>query len=104
MSSFWDDPANNPPDPWPATGVITRMAARDGRFGLQLCVELDGDARDRWCPTTLWRALRDARVEIGDKVDVRRTDDGRGNTRWHIDRTAVKAPESHAGASTGPSW
>ena len=113
--SFWDDPANNPPESWPGqsggtvTGRITKMGPKLSRYGnVRLVVELDGDGRERWCGIGLWRALRDARAEPGDMVVVTRLDDGTGGTRWTVERRATEMPRAGAQtavhATTGPQW
>lgn len=111
MTSFWDDPASWPASAWPAqpgasiTGTITRMAVRQSRYGrLALCVELDGDGKERWCNTGLWRELGAARVELGDRIVVTRKDDG-----WDVLRATQNA-ETRSGVveptpgTAGPSW
>ena len=118
--SFWDDPQNWPgDDSWPrmagemVEGTITRMAVRQGRYGrLALCVELDGDGRERWANSRLWRTLADARIEPGDRVRITRgPDEPRGDgqrpaTSWRVERSTAIAPPPAAAqqATGGPTW
>lgn len=117
--SFWDDPAHWPGDgSWPRVageaveGTITRMAVRNGSYGrLSLCVELDGDGRERWCNSRLWRTLADARIEPGDRVRVTRGPDepsGNGQSRpattWRVERLQHAPPTLAQPAKAGPTW
>lgn len=108
--SFWDAPSSWPADSWPSApgvsvaGTVTRMAVRQSRYGrLTLCVELDGDGKERWCSTGLWRSMGIARVEPGDTIRVTRHDDGQGGARWDVTKGAPEAP-SAVPTQAGPQW
>jgi hypothetical protein len=132
--SFWDDPQHWPGDgSWPRTpgeeveGTITRMAVMMGRFArLSLCVELDGDGRQRWANARLWRAIGELRAEVGDRIRVTRGADdstvqpgasGKLPSTWKVERLPARPaagaqPVGYwgdgqaAGATgqTGPTW
>ena len=106
--SFWDDPQSWPASAWPSqpggtvTGTVTKMAVRQSRYArLTLCVELDGDGKERWCSTGLWREMGAARVEPGDRITVTRTDNGDGGARWTVTKTSAPAEPA---APPGPEW
>jgi hypothetical protein len=77
---------------------------------LALCVELDGDGRERWANSRLWRTLADARIEPGDRVTITRgPDESRGDgqrpaTTWRVERSAAMAPAAALQATGGPTW
>lgn len=127
---FWDDPGNWPGDgSWPSRpgetieGTVTRMAVRTGRFGRPgLCLELDGDGRERWANSRLWRTLGDARVQVGDRIRVTRGPDepmrpgqAHASTTWTVERApkqqggwGLPEPGGKPGAvlpkQAGPTW
>lgn len=114
---FWDDPTHQPPaGAWPAEGVITRMQVMQSSYGrLALCVELDNDGRQRWCPTRMWRAFADARADVGDRVSVSRGPDmppripgGEPVRSWQVEKTAppgrTGSPTWPAPSGAGPTW
>ena len=109
--SFWDDPASWPMSAWPAqpgasvTGTVTKMAVRQSRYArLTLCIELDGDGKERWCSTGLWREMGAARVEPGDRITVTRADNGTDGAKWTVVRQTATEPNRTEPSNAGPSW
>lgn len=122
----WDDPRNWPGDTsWPGfpgeslEGRVTRMSVRPGSYGrLSLCVELDGDGRERWCNSRLWRCLGEARVQVGDMIRVTRGKDdpprpgqARPSTTWTVERLRPQPSKPPWGQQpeapqqpSGPTW
>ena len=112
---FWDDPTHWPSDgSWPTIpgetveGTITRMGIRPSRYGrLQLCIELDGDGRERWCNARLWRTIGMLAPEVGERIIVTRGPDeptlpgstGRPPSTWIVEKVGSKTKPP-----TGPSW
>jgi hypothetical protein len=108
----WEDRANQPPSGSiqpgeTVAGLITALAFELDREGQRTLVwTLDG-GRPRWANKGLWRAMAQARLQVGDHVRITRGPDqpsgGVTRSTWTIDRVTAPAPAPfHAAAQAAP--
>jgi hypothetical protein len=112
----WDDRGNMPPtmsiQPGETVaGTITGLGFEVDREGQRTLVwTLDG-GRPRWANKGLWRAMAQARLQVGDHVRITRGPDqasgGVTRSTWTIERGAAPSPAPapvHAAAPQMPAW
>jgi hypothetical protein len=118
VSIDWDDPKNLPESSaiqpgQSVSGQITHLSFEPNlRGALTLTWAVDG-GRKRWANSQLWRAMGDARVQVGDRVTVTRGPDEPSTgqyprTTWRVERhtgpvtpfQAQPAPQAQPQATT----